>query len=30
MQNHERTILILIFSVVGAYYTTRGALDLLT
>ena len=30
MQNHERAILILIFSVVGAYYTIRGALDLLT
>ena len=30
MQNHERAILILVFSVVGAYFTIRGALDLLT
>jgi hypothetical protein len=30
MLNHERVILILVFSVVGAYFTTRGALDLLT
>ena len=30
MLDHERTILILVFSVVGAYFTTRGSLDLLT
>ena len=29
MQSHERPILIVIFSVVGAYFTTRGSLDLL-
>ena len=30
MLSHERAILILVFSVVGAYFTTRGALDLVT
>jgi hypothetical protein len=30
MLNHERAILLLVFSVVGAYFTTRGALDVLT
>ena len=30
MLGHERAILILVFSVVGAYFTTRGSLDLLT
>ncbi len=30
MLSHERAILILVFSVVGAYFTSRGALDLRT
>ena len=30
MLNHERTVLILIFSIVGTYFTVRGSLDLLT
>ena len=30
MLNHERAILTLVFSVVGAYFTIRGSLDLLT
>ena len=30
MLDHERAILILVFSAVGAYFTTRGSLDLLT
>ncbi len=30
MLNHERVILILVFSVVGTYFTIRGSLDLLT
>jgi Sap-like sulfolipid-1-addressing protein len=30
MLNHERAILIVVFSGVGAYFTTRGSLDLLT
>ena len=28
MLSHERAILILVFSIVGAYFTTRGSLDL--
>ena len=30
MLNHQRAILILAFSLVGVYFTTRGSLDLLT
>ena len=29
MLNHERASLILVFTIVGAYFTTRGSLDLL-
>lgn len=30
MLNHERALLIVVFGVVGAYFTTKGSLDLLT
>jgi hypothetical protein len=29
MLNHERASLTLVFTIVGAYFTTRGLLDLL-
>jgi hypothetical protein len=30
MLSHQRTILTVVFSVVGAYFTARGSVDLLT
>ena len=30
MLSHQSAILIFVFSVVGAYFTTRGSLDLVT